>query len=61
MIRDGRLKLRTYDEISQLIGDTAEFKLFDSYMNVWAKRAGTWQLLARHVGVIQRGKPEPLE
>ena len=56
MIRNGRLKLRTYErrpvrivvfgdlvvttgnEVSQLIGDTAEFKMFVSYMNVWTKR-----------------------
>jgi hypothetical protein len=37
------------------------FKLFTSYMNVWTKRGGNWQLLARHVGVIQRERPEPLQ
>jgi ketosteroid isomerase-like protein len=79
MIKNGRLKLRTYErkpvriaifgdlvvttgnEISQLITDTNEFKLFVSYMNVWAKRDGNWQLLARHVGLIHREKPEPAQ
>jgi hypothetical protein len=79
MIRNGRLKLRTYErrpvrivpvggfvvttgnEVSQLVGDTAVFKMFVSYMNVWMKRDGDWQLVARHVGLIQREKPEPLE
>src|ERR1700686_3669674 len=51
----------TGHEISQLIGDTAVFKLFTSYMNVWTKLSGNWQLLARHVGVIQRERPEPLQ
>lgn len=54
------LVVSTGNEISQLITDAAEFKLFVSYMNVWAKRGGNWQLLARHVGVIQRERPEPL-
>jgi ketosteroid isomerase-like protein len=54
----GDLVVTTGNEISQLIGDTAEFKLFVSYMNVWAKREGNWQLLARHVGLIHREKPE---
>jgi hypothetical protein len=30
-------------------------------MNVWTKRGGSWQLLARHVSVIQREKPEPVQ
>ena len=55
------LVVSTGNEISQLIGDTAVFKLFTSYMNVWTKRGGNWQLLARHVGVIQRERPEPLQ
>jgi hypothetical protein len=55
------LVVTTGSEISQLIGDTAVFKLFTSYMNVWTRRGGNWQLLARHVGVIQREKPEPLQ
>jgi hypothetical protein len=76
MIRNGRLKLRTYErrpvrievfgdvvvstgnEVSQLITDAAEFKLFVSYMNVWTRRGGNWQLLARHVGLIHRERPE---
>ena len=78
MIKNGRLKLRTYErhpvrivplgdfvvatgnEVSQLIGDTAEFKLFVSYMNVWTKCDGNWQLVARHVGVLQRAEPSPV-
>ena len=55
----GDLVVSTGNEVSQLITDTAEFKLFVSYMNVWTKRDGTWQLLARHVGLIHREKPEP--
>ena len=54
----GDLIVTTGNEVSQLIGDTAEFKLFVSYMNVWTKREGNWQLLARHVGLIHREKPE---
>jgi Domain of unknown function (DUF4440) len=55
------LVVTTGHEVSQLIGDTAAFKLFTSYMNVWTKRGGNWQLLARHVGLIQRERPEPLQ
>jgi len=55
----GDLVVTTGNEVSQLIGDTAEFKLFVSYMNVWTKREGNWKLLARHVGLIHREKPEP--
>ncbi len=57
----GDLVVTTGNEVSQLIGDTAEFKVFVSYMNVWMKRGGNWQLIARHVGLIQREKPEPLQ
>jgi ketosteroid isomerase-like protein len=57
----GNLVVTTGNEISQLVGDTAEFKLFDSYMNVWAKPDGKWQLIARHVGLITKAKPEPLQ
>jgi Domain of unknown function (DUF4440) len=53
------LVVSTGNEVSQLITDTSEFKLFVSYMNVWAKRNGSWQLLARHVGAIERAKPAP--
>jgi len=52
----GNLAVATGNEISQLIGDTSEFKLFVSYMNVWTRRDGSWRLLARHVGVIEREK-----
>lgn len=54
----GDLVVTTGNEISQLIADTSEFKLFVSYMNVWTKRDGNWKLLARHVGLIHREKPE---
>jgi ketosteroid isomerase-like protein len=58
----GDLVVSTGNEVSQLTrGSIAEFKLFTSYMNVWAKRDGNWQLLARHVGLIQREKPEPTQ
>ena len=49
----------TGNEVSQLIGNSAEYKLFVSYMNVWGKRAGKWQLIARHVGLIGRTRPDP--
>ena len=56
----GDLVVSTGNEISQLMGGTiAGFKLFTSYMNVWMKRDGNWQLLSRHVGLIHREKPEP--
>lgn len=54
----GDLVVSTGSEVSQLITDTAEFKLFTSYMNLWKKRDGNWQLLARHVGLIHRDRPE---
>ena len=57
----GDVVVATGNEVSRLVGDTAEFKLFASYMNVWTKRDGNWQLVARHVGVIQSTKPEPLQ
>jgi ketosteroid isomerase-like protein len=57
----GDLVVSTGSEVSQLVTDTAEFKLFTSYMNLWAKRGGNWQLLARHVGLIHREKPEPTQ
>jgi ketosteroid isomerase-like protein len=57
----GDLVVATGNEISQLVGSAAEVKLFVSYMNVWTKRDGNWQLIARHVGLIRREKPEPLQ
>jgi hypothetical protein len=57
----GDLVVCTGNEVSQLIGDIAEFKLFVSYMNVWTKRDGKWQLLARHVGLIHRERPQTLQ
>ncbi len=55
----GDLVVSTGSEVSQLITNTAELKLFTSYMNLWTKRGGNWQLLARHVGLIHRERPEP--
>ena len=55
----GDLVVSTGSEVSQLITETAELKLFTSYMNLWTKRSGNWQLLARHVGLIHRERPEP--
>jgi ketosteroid isomerase-like protein len=55
----GDLAIATGNEVSQLIGEQADLKIFVSYMNVWRKRDGNWQLLARHVGLIAREKPEP--
>ena len=57
----GDLVVSTGSEVSQLITDTAEFKLFTSYMNLWTKRDGNWQLLARHVGLIHRDRTEPTQ
>lgn len=56
----GDLVIATGNEVSQLIAGKAEFKMFGSYMNVWAKRAGNWQMIARHVGLIERAKSSPL-
>jgi Domain of unknown function (DUF4440) len=57
----GDLVVATGNEVSQLVAGTATIKTFVSYMNVWTKRSGNWQLLARHVGLIQREKPELLQ
>ncbi len=58
----GDLVVSTGNEVSQLIGGSiAGFKLFTSYMNVWTKRDGNWQLLARHLGLIHREKPESVQ
>ena len=57
----GDLVVATGNEVSQLVAGSALIKTFVSYMNVWTKRTGSWQLLARHVGLIQREKPEPLQ
>ena len=57
----GDLVVATGNEVSQLVAGTATIKTFVSYMNVWTKRSGNWQLLARHVGLIQREKPEPVQ
>ena len=55
----GKAVVVTGNEVSELISETADFKLFTSYMNVWMKRKKDWQLVARHVGLIQRARPEP--
>jgi hypothetical protein len=60
IVNFGDLVVATGNEVSQLVAGTAMIKTFVSYMNVWTKRSGNWQLLARHVGLIQREKPEPL-
>ena len=54
--RFNSLAISTGSEISQVTGKTLEFKLLTSYMNVWAKRAAGWQLIARHVGMIERSR-----
>ena len=54
--RFDNLAISTGSEISQLIGNAREFKLFTSYMNVWAKHANRWQLIGRHVGMIEKGQ-----
>jgi hypothetical protein len=55
----GDMVIATGNEVSQLIAGPAEYKLFVSYMNVWAKRGENWQLTARHVGIIERASPAP--
>jgi len=55
----GKAVVVTGNEVSELISETADFKLFTSYMNVWMKRKKDWQLVARHVGLIQRATAEP--
>jgi ketosteroid isomerase-like protein len=57
IVISGDLAVATGNEVSQLIGEIAEYKLFASYMNVWRKREGEWQLVARHLGLIERAKP----
>jgi ketosteroid isomerase-like protein len=57
----GDLVVTTGNEVSQLVSNAAELKIFVSYMNVWMKRAGNWQLVARHVGLIERTKPQVLQ
>jgi ketosteroid isomerase-like protein len=54
----GDMVVTTGNEVSQLITNAAEYKMFVSYMNVWMKRAGNWQLVARHVGMIERTRPQ---
>ena len=57
VVRFDDLAITTGNEISQLMGNSSEVKLFTSFMNVWAKRADVWQLVARHVGMIDRIAP----
>lgn len=55
----GDMVVTTGNEVSHIVTNAAEYKMFVSYMNVWMKRAGNWQLVARHVGMIQREGPQP--
>jgi ketosteroid isomerase-like protein len=50
----GDLAVCTGNEVSQVNVQAAMYKLFVSYMNVWARRPSGWQLIARHVGLIER-------
>ena len=50
----GDLAVCTGNEASQVNVQDAMYKLFVSYMNVWARRPSGWQLIARHVGLIER-------
>ena len=54
------LVVTTGNEVSELVARGEVFKVFVSYMNVWTKRAGNWQLLARHVGMIERARLQDL-
>ncbi|HYK64972.1 MAG TPA: nuclear transport factor 2 family protein [Patescibacteria group bacterium] len=58
IVPSGDLAVSTGNEVSQLITNAADYKMFVSYMNVWMKRAGNWQLVARHVGMIERTSPQ---
>jgi ketosteroid isomerase-like protein len=48
------LAVSTGNEVSQVLVQSIRYKLFVSYMNVWAKRPPGWQLIARHIGMIER-------
>jgi ketosteroid isomerase-like protein len=50
----GDLAVCTGNEVSQVDVQATMYKLFVSYMNVWARRPSGWQLIARHVGLIER-------
>ena len=54
----GDIVVATGNEVSQLIGPKNDFKSFVSYMNVWIRRAGNWQLVGRHLGQIDRVRVE---
>ncbi|MGD0119882.1 MAG: nuclear transport factor 2 family protein [Candidatus Binatus sp.] len=56
----GELVVTTGNEVSELVTRGEVFKVFVSYMNIWTKRAGNWQLLARHVGMIERARLQDL-
>ena len=74
VIGDGRLRLRSHkrrvvrivtqgdvvvatgNENSEMVGLDAV--LFCSYMNVWVREAGTWRMLGRHVGLMDRLTPK---
>ena len=50
----GDFAVCTGNEVSQVDVQAVVYKLFVSYMNVWARRPSGWQLIARHVGLIER-------
>jgi hypothetical protein len=56
---NSELAVVTGNEASQLAGAYSQYKLFCSYMNVWRKRQGAWQLVGRHVGLIERKEAQP--
>lgn len=56
IIVSGDLAVATGNEVSELIGEVQVYKMFASYMNVWRKRNEQWQLVARHLGLIERAK-----
>jgi ketosteroid isomerase-like protein len=51
---NGDLVLTTGNESSRLAVGTITDQLLCSYMNIWRKQQGRWQLIARHVGLISR-------
>ncbi len=50
----GNMIVTTGNETSQLDSATITDLLFCSYMNVWVRNGDSWQLFARHVGLIGR-------
>jgi hypothetical protein len=55
---EGDLCVTTGSESSQLLDHGVADQLLCSYMNYWIRREGRWRLLARHVGLMARRKPE---